>query len=254
VNTTVCRALVFQSQFAGAVPFELREVRPAPEGHQLEVRLPGGNLLPGRNAVTASSGDRFRVCLSTLRSARSSVASGERWLELHVAGSSAVEHVVPIQLHWQVRGLTFWQRWGSLIAGILAALLVLFIITGYLLPNRFQRGLAIVFVPDRAELDEQLPQPVKQWRGVGIGFYRHARAYLHADYRLSSRAQGALASLHAEKGSTRLMPGRGLSLFRETVAADWESVPAQGRRARGGEIYRIGDRGPYLRIATRGMA
>jgi hypothetical protein len=111
-----------------------------------------------------------------------------------------------------------------------------------------------VFAPERDELDEQSPQPVKQWPGVGIGFYRNARAYLHPDYRLSGNPQGALASLHAEKGGTRAMPGRGLSLFRETLEADWENVVAQGRRARAGDVYRIRERGPYFRIATRGRA
>jgi hypothetical protein len=254
VNAESCRPLRFSSEFQGEVPFELRALRSLPSGHTLSVKVPAGRLATGNGQVVVKAGHPFEVCLATSRLAPSSATSGEPWLELHVAGSDAAEHKVTIRLRWQVHGLTFWQRWGWLILLILGILLLLFIICGFLLPQRFQSGLAVVYVPERDELDEQSPQPVKQWRGVGIGFYHNARAYLHPDFRLSGNPQGALASLHAEKGGTRTMAGRGLSLFRETLEADWESVAADGRRARAGDVYRIGERGPYFRIATRGRA
>lgn len=252
VNAESCRPLRFSSDFQGEVPFELRALRSLPSGHTLSVKLPTGRLAAGKGQVIAKAGDPFEVCLATSKLAPSSSASGEPWLELHVAGSDAAEHKVPVRLRWRVNGLSFWQRWRWLILLILGILLLLFIICGFILPARFQSGLAVVYVPERDELDEQSPQPVKQWRGVGIGFYRDARAYLHADFRLSGNPQGALASLHAEKGGTRAMPGRGLTLFRETLEADWEGVVPGGRRARAGDVYRIGERGPYFRIATRG--
>jgi hypothetical protein len=252
VNAMVCRQLSFAADFQGEVPFELRQLRKLPSGHDLELHLPSGKLVPGEGQRSAKSGDQFEVCLATSKRAPSSSAAGELWLELHVAGSQEPDHTVAIRLRWQVHGLSFWQRWGWLILLILAILIVLFIVCGYLVPQRFQNGLAVVFVPERDELEEQTAQPVRQWKGVGIGFYRDARAYLHSDFRLSGNAQGAIASLHAEKGGTQVMPGRGMALYRETLEADWEGVPAQGRRARGGDVYRVGDRGPYFRIATRG--
>ncbi|HEX2835302.1 MAG TPA: choice-of-anchor X domain-containing protein [Thermoanaerobaculia bacterium] len=248
----VCRPLLFNAQFQGEVPFSLQSLRGTPSGHDLTVRLPSGRLKSGNSDRIAKRGDRFEVCLATSKRAPSSSAHGEPWLELTVAGSDMREQKIPIRLRWEVHGLSFWQRWGALILAILVALAILFIIGGYVLPQRFQNALAVVFVPDRDELEEQVPQPVKQWRGVGIGFYRNARAFLHADFRLSGNARGALAALHAEKGGARVMAGRGLSLSRETLGADWEIVPADGRKARGGDVYRIGDRGPYFRIATRG--
>jgi len=252
VDAQSCRQLTFAAELQGEVPFELRRLRRLPSGHRLEARLPAGKLAPDEGQAVAKSGDRFEVCLSTSKRAPSSTAAGELWLELHVAGTNAPEQTVPIRLRWRVNGLSFWARWGWLILLILAILIVLFIVCGYVLPQRFQNALALVFVTERGELDEQTPQPVKQWRGVGIGFYRNAHAFLHPDFRLSGNPQGALASLHAEKGGTQVIPGRGLALFRETLEADWEGVPVQGRRARGGDVYRIGDRGPYFRIATRG--
>jgi hypothetical protein len=251
-EAVACRPLGLKAEQQGQVPFELRRLRPLPVGHMLEVRLPAGKLTPGSTAVTANAGDRLEVCLSTTRLAPSSAASGEPWLELRVANSDRKEHIVPIRLRWQVHGLSFWQRWGWLILTILAILLLLVIIAGYVLPQRFQGGLAVVYAPERDELEEETPQPVRQWRGVGIGFYRDARAFLHPDFRLSGNPQGAVASLHAERSGTHVNPGRGMSLYRETLDSDWESVPAAGRRAHAGDVYRIGDRGPYFRIATRG--
>ncbi|HEX9985006.1 MAG TPA: hypothetical protein VGF69_17220 [Thermoanaerobaculia bacterium] len=253
-GTESCRPLVLSAQHQGSVPFELRELRRLPAGHRLEVRLPAGKLAAGSAAIAANAGDRLQVCLAATRLAPSSTATDEPWLELRVAGSDVKKHIVPIRLRWQVRALSFWERWGWLILALLSLMLVAFVIGGFALPRRFQGALAVVFVPDRSELDEQTPQPVRQWKGVGIGFYRHARAFLHPDFRLSGHAQGALASLHAAPSGTRVTPGRGLSLYRETLDSDWENVPAQGRRARAGDVYRVGERGPYFRIATRGRA
>jgi hypothetical protein len=250
-GTSSCRPVRLAGKHQGAVPFELRELREPASGHELELRLPGGVLRPGEKAKPIAPGDALQICLSASRRAPSSTAAGEPWLELRVAGTQDARHAVPVKLRWQVQGLSFWERWGWLILLILGILLVLFIILGYVLPKRFQSSLAVAFVPDRRELDEQTPQPVAQWKGVGIGFYRNARAFLHSNFRLSGNPGGALAGLFAEPAGTRVKPGRGSSLFRETLDGDWESVDGEGRRARGGDVYRIGESGPFFRISSR---
>ena len=128
--------------------------------------------------------------------------------------------------------------------------MLVFLVGGYVTPQRFTGTLALAYVPERDELDEQSPQPVQQWRGVGIGFYRNARAFLHADFRLSGKAQGAVASLHAQRGGARVEPGKGQRLHRETLDGDWENVAESGRRIRAGDVYRIGEAGPFFRIST----
>lgn len=235
----------------GAVPFELRELKRLPSGHSLTVRLPGVELGPGDAALPIAPGDAVEVCLEASQRAASSTASGEPWLELKVAGSSEPKHTVPVTLRWRVEGLTFWELWGWLILLILGILVALFIILGFVLPKRFQSALAVAFVPDRRELDEQTPEPVKQWKGVRIGFYRNARAFLHANFRLNGNAKGALAGLFAESVGTWVRPGRGSALYRETLDGDWETVGADGRRARSGDVYRIGESGPFFRISSR---
>jgi len=255
VGAESCRPLLLKADHQGEVPFELRALRGLPSGHTLTVRLPAGTLKLRGPAVTALPGAPFEVCLATTARAPSSAAAGEPWLELTAGEGAAPGQRVTLRLRWTVHGLTFWQRWGWLILCLLGLLLLAFIVAGYIVPQRFQGSFAVTYVPERDELDEQSPQPVRQWRGVGIGFYRDARAYLHADYRLSGRAQGALAALHAQKGGPQVLPGKGAPLFRETLDSTWEGVPHEGRRARPGDVYRIGERGPYFRIASaRGRA
>lgn len=248
----VCRPLSLgAARHQGAVPFELRTLREATFGHSLEVRLPRGVLRPGGSPQPISPGDGPRICLRTSPRAPSSRADGEPWLELRVAGTSEPRHAVILKLRWRVAGLSFWQRWGWLILTLLGLLLGLFVLLGFVLPKRFQPSLAVTFVPERRELDEQTSQPVVQWKGVGSGFYRSAQAFLHSNYRLSGNSRGALAGLFAEGAGTRVRPGRGSSLFRETLDGGWEAVEAEGRRARGGDVYRIGDGGPFFRISFR---
>lgn len=250
ISDESCRELDFTADQRGEVAFELARLRSLPAGHRLEVRMSAGTLQPGGEARSAAPGERFEVCLATSENAPSSTGGGEPWLELRVAGSRLAEHVVPVRLFWRVNGLSFWQRWGWLILSILGILLLLVVGGGYVLPNRFSGTFAVVFVPEREDLDEQSPQPVRQWSGVGIGFYRDARAFLHPDFRLSGKSPGALASLHAEKSGVRVRPGRSQALHRETLDGDWENVAAQGKKTRAGDVYRVGDNGPYFRIST----
>ncbi len=246
-----CRPLEWEVEREGEVPLELRGLRQLPAGHRLEIRLPAGRLEPGGGALPSGPEDRPEVCLSTEPRASDSTAAGELWLELRLAGSEDPEHAVAIALRWTVEGLSFWERWGRWIQAACALLLAVFIAGGVLWPQRFQRSLAVAFAPDLEALDEQSPQPVAPWKGVGIGFYRHARAFLHPDFRLSGRSQGALASLHAEKGATRLRAGKGRTLYRETLDSDWEAVVREGRRVRPGDVYRLDEQGPYLRIVLQ---
>jgi len=250
-GTTACRPAHLLGKHQGAVPFELRELREPAFGHELELSTPGGILRPGERPKLIASGAALQICLRASKRAPSSTASGEPWLELRVAGTQDSRHAVTVKLRWRVEGLSFWERWGWLILLILGILLALFVILGFVLPKRLQSSLALTFVPDRRELDEQTPQPVSQWKGVGIGFYRDARAFLHSNFRLSGNPRGALAGLHAEAAGTRVRPGRGISLFRETLDSDWETVDGEGRRARGGDVYRIGESGPFFRISSR---
>ncbi|MCP4702885.1 MAG: VWA domain-containing protein [Gammaproteobacteria bacterium] len=250
-----CSPLTFKNKphHLGEVDFELEGLKILPLGHDLKIWVSSDKILePDKGALSIKPNDSFEVCLTTEDWIGSSAAAGEEWLELRKKGSDGPDQRIRIRLHWNVQGLTFWQRWGWLILWLIAILTILFLIAGILLPQRFPNTFAVVFVPEREELEEHFPLPVNQWKGVHIGFFRNARAFLHADYRLSGKAQGALACLYAEKGGCRAASGKGGALYRETLDGDWENVAQEGRRARPGDIFRISERGPYFRISVRG--
>jgi hypothetical protein len=101
------------------------------------------------------------------------------------------------------------------------------------------------------ELDDQTPQPVRPWPGVRIGFYRDARACLRDDFRINGKVKGAAAILQAGPRRAVLVKPGSRPLYREAGYKEWDLVPSTGRRAGHGEIYRIGESGPYFRISTR---
>jgi hypothetical protein len=243
-----CRPLTFTAEHQGTVPFDLRVLRSLPAAHRLEVRTARGVLSPSGTALPVEPGDALTVCLVT-GAARSSAADGEPWIELRPAG--ATETGVTLRLRWRVEGLSWWAVYGWIVLLILGLLILAFVIYGFIRPLRFTKTLALVFVPDREDLEEQSPQPVSQWKGVGIGWYRDARAFLHPSYRVSGQGRGALASLHAVRGGTRVKPEGGQTLYREAIDGEWEAVGPDGRSIRPGEPYRVGDRGPFFMTSVR---
>jgi hypothetical protein len=250
-GTPACRTFTLPGEHQGAIPFELVSSRNIPPGHTFEARVPKGKLTLGGSRVAIAPNDSIELCLVTGRRTPSFTASGERWLEMKVAGSSNPESSAPIQLRWQVEGLSIWDLYGRYILGLLLLLVIITIVYGYIKPVRFPRGMALVFVPERAEVEEQTPQPLTQWKGVGIGWYRDAQAFLHSNFRVNGERKGAVASLHAVVGGGMVQP-TDTALFRETAGGEWEPVSAKGRRTSGSDIYRMGDNGPYFRVVRRG--
>jgi hypothetical protein len=41
-------------------------------------------------------------------------------------------------------------------------------------------------------------------------------------------------------------------LYREALDGDWEQVSADGRRNRAGDLFRVGESGPFFRTSVRG--
>ncbi len=251
VATEVCKPLRFAVEHEGQVPLTLAQLAASPVDHQLSLRTPRGRIEVGGDAQLATPEDTFEVCLATGPRVTSSRAQGEPWLVLGVASSEDPLQRQVVRLRWQVEGLGFWARWGWLILLMLAAIAVAIVVAGYIVPERFQPSLALVFTSDREDLEEQSPQPIKQWRGVGIGFYRHARAYLHADFRLSGNPGGSVATLAAVARGTRVFPGKGASLYREGLDGTFEPVSPEGHAAHQGDVFRVGERGPFFRLTSR---
>jgi hypothetical protein len=252
VGGNACKRFEFEAEHIGTVPLELRVERTVPSGHELEVRSNTGTTGTTGGVIQASPGDFFEICLLTSPRAASSTAGGEHWATLGMVEAGEVAGGVPLHLRWQVEGLPWWLRWMWLILLILGILVLGFIIGGFVYPARLPRTLAITFVPEYDDLNDQTPQPVRQWRGVGIGFYRHARAFLHPDFRISGKSHGAIAGIFATRTGCRIQPVHSTPLYREALDGDWEQVSADGRRNRAGDLFRVGESGPFFRTSVRG--
>ncbi len=248
---TVCRNLSFSADQEGAIPFELSWVEILPKELSLELRANGKRSTPGGGAISALPEDQKQLCLVTGRFAAASQSNAQPWVNLGVRGRHDRQSTVELRTSWSLRPLSFWERWGWLILIILAVLLLWFIIYGYIKPNRFPTGLALCYAPAVDELDDQTPQPVKLWRGVGIGFYRDARACLRDDFRINGQVKGATAILVAGPRRSVIVKTGSRALYRDIGVDEWEQVPPTGRRTGQGEIYRVGESGPYFRITTR---
>lgn len=246
-----CRDFRINAEQRGILPFELIGDREMPKGHRFEIRQARGIFRVGDKKMLVGEGDDLRLCLVTTAAAPSTTGEGERWLDLRLSGSSADNTLLPIHVRWSLQGLTWWQRWRWLVLSLLVLIVFLIWVYGYIHPKRFMRGLAVTLVPERSEVDDQTPQPVAQWSGTGIGWYRDARACLHSNFRLNGDPSGAMAVLIAIPGGTQVKPSNGNSLYRETIEGNWEPIPSEGRRTGGGEVYRVGDAGPFFRLSVR---
>jgi len=249
-----CREIgLSPAEHTGAVPFELRVRQGLYAGHTLEVRGPRGNLRAGGPSVMIGPNERLQVCLVTTKMAATSSGKGEPWLEVAPVESTDVEGRVPIGLRWELKGLSpvawFFARWGVW-AGVFAGAAALLIVGyGFVGPRRFQHNLALVFVADYSDLGDS-PVPIAQ-ANVGRRWYRHARAYLHSDFKVNREPADALAALHPVAGGTEVRPGTWGRLEREIDGGDWEPVSTTGRRVRNGEVYRAAENGPYFRISVK---
>lgn len=249
-GATACKPIILPVEQQGDLPLVATALENIESGHALEVKTPHGILTANGPSRTLGPGAPLELCLKTAADAPSSSGDGKRWLGIGLEGGGDA-HTVAIKAHWKVVGLPFWQRWAKVIAAVLIALFLAFIAFGYISPKRFSPTFAVSFAPEREELDDQPPMPIKTWRGVGIGFYRNARAFLHADYRVSGDARNALVGLHANEGGRVIVLPCGVEIFQATIDGDWKSIGEKGQRANAGDVFRIRETGPFFRISSK---
>jgi hypothetical protein len=138
--------------------------------------------------------------------------------------------------------------WPVIAAGIgLAVLGVL--IHGYRSPAAFPRNLAVQVSPEE-DLSEGFPYLIRTQKGTGRGFYRDARAYLTADYRVTGRPANAVARLRADRGGVRLSPAGGQNLLVLAEEGRWRPLEAGDTAARFGTLYKTESGGLYFQLRT----
>ena len=165
----------------------------------------------------------------------------ELWLNLKKIVIS-----LPFQERNQGVPVSSWIQYHAWWVGMIGAFaLVGLIITGFVTPMRFDKKLALAFAPEQAELSS--PWLINSGKGVKIGFFRNAKAYLHPNYGIYDKAKGALVSLEAvKKNQVCVRPGVNTKLYVETYDQDWEQIPPEGAFLKMRTTYRVDDRGPYF--------
>ena len=243
-----CAPIEFSALHEGELPFAWAQARALPAEHQLRLSA-GGSPMAADSPRPTVPGTSFEICLDTGPTSPSSRSERELWLTISV-GEGGPGSSIPVQLVWVVDGMPWWMRWLKYLLAVLALIVALVIAYGFIYPRRFPRGLAITFGQERADLEDDVtPTPIHTWRGIGIGFYRHARAFVRADYRLSGKPGGAVAEIRMLANKRMEIQPNGSSLQCEGYDGEWETLSGP-TPFRLGEVYRVGD-DLWFRVAVR---
>lgn len=127
--------------------------------------------------------------------------------------------------------------WWPVLAMAAGAVVTAIVIHGIWSPSRFSPRLGVVLSPEE-DIAEGFFHPIRGQRGSSSGFYRDARIFICADFRLSGRPRDAVACLRADRKQVRLSPAGGSVVWRRTSDGKWEQIPPDESPARFGDLYR----------------
>ena len=108
---------------------------------------------------------------------------------------------------------------------------------GFWSPARFGPRLGVKLSPEE-DIEEGVFYTLRAQPGTGSGFYRDARAFISADFRLSGSSRGAIARLRAHGPGVLIEAAGGAPVFRQTADGEWEMLPAGESKVRFGTLYR----------------
>ncbi|MBT3218590.1 MAG: VWA domain-containing protein [Proteobacteria bacterium] len=142
----------------------------------------------------------------------------------------------------------YWWAFATFVVLVISAI---FTHGRFIWPFSFTRQLVVQISPEEDIDGEGFPHPVSAVRGTGRGFYRHARAYVGSDYRLTSSPRGALARLRAERKRVMLVPCSGQRLQRMDADGEWKEVEQGEAFASYSYVYRNDDQTLYFQLRNR---
>jgi hypothetical protein len=125
------------------------------------------------------------------------------------------------------------QCWWPVLAAALGILMIGILIHGFVSPFRFSPRLGVVLSPED-DIAEGFFHPIRARRG----FYRDARAYICADFRIAGKSKGAIARLRASGKKACILPVGGNALYRQTIDGEWEKVPSEETVVRAHILYK----------------
>lgn len=143
--------------------------------------------------------------------------------------------------------------WSEIIATAIMtiiAIIVMIILHGFISPYRFSSHLGVMLSPEE-DMSEGFFHLICTQQGTRSGFYRHAKAYVCQDLRLSGNKAGAVARLQAAGTQTKLQAVAGSSLWRQTADGDWEQLPPEETTVRLGVLYKSDSGGVFFEVRNR---
>jgi hypothetical protein len=242
-----CREAPISADQQGTIPLVLEMRQRLPVGYSLELRSAAGTHRPGESSLQFAPTDRLQLCLVAGPRVASSESSDALWGTIQPAGQPS--QAAQLYLAWHVLGLSWLQRWWRVLAIVVGLLLLGLIILGIVLPHRWPRAIQIVYASSLEDLDEAVPQEIKPIPGTGVGFYRNARAYLHPDFRVSSREKGAAVKIEAIRRGVLVSGVHGSKVCRD-LGNEWAPLPAAGWRGRLGEPLRVDGAELFFRLQS----
>jgi hypothetical protein len=213
-------------------------------GLSVEIQTPNGwqklGSSPVRQRLTAGSrmGWPIRVSAASCPAACSATEPHQITVEASLAGGGSASARIPVTV--EVLPDPWLQcNWPLLAAG--ALLMVLSAVAyGFYWPYRFPNRLGVQLSPE-VDLSEGFFYHLKKQHGAGSGFYRHARVFVAADFRISGKSNNAFARLRANRKDAMIQPAGGQGLWRQRIDGEWERLPDQETTARTGVMYRNDD-------------
>lgn len=158
-------------------------------------------------------------------------------LVLHTSGSDGSPLTLAVPIEVVVVPDSLWKCYWWIAAVLAGAILIWFIIYGFISPFSFGRRVGLQISPEE-DMSEGFFHGIRGVRGTGKGFYRHATAYVALDYRITGRAQGALVKLRAQRRRIMISPVSGQTVLREDLDGGWEPIPREEIPLRSGKVYR----------------
>ena len=166
--------------------------------------------------------------------------SPERPFAIRVVGRDAAGRSVEttVALAVEVVADSWFVCWLPVLASAAVCLLATGVVYGYVSPSRFPPRLGVVLAPEEDLEQEGFFHPLRAERAARSGFYRDARIHVTPDFRLSGKADNALARLRAEGKLVRIEPVAGAALWRQNADGGWERLAPGESTARSGVVYK----------------
>ena len=136
------------------------------------------------------------------------------------------------------------------LAAVATGLLLAFAVYGYIWPFAFNRHVGVVISPE-PDILEGFFHPIRKVKGTRKKFYKHATAYVCADYRISGKPANAVVKLRAKDKRVTVEAMPGFTIERQNAEEEWEELPEREVFARFGVLFRYGQGDLYFEIRNK---